>query len=131
MLDNQTNCVEILSENLDELDTKVKESIDLSKQFASLFSIFRSRKTHHIEHVTKEKNIMIKIKQKQNYEFKSEDPADEIAELLLERIKKFELIADGYKDRLIEKTPMLDAIADKVDKSNCDIKNVTNVIKKY
>lgn len=139
MLDEQTNCMETISDNLDELDMKVKESKSLSQQFASWFSIFRSTKTRTTHYVIKEektkeekiKRTLPEKKEKKEYEFKSDDPADEIAEKLNERLDIFARYATNYNETLKKQAPLLDTIADKVDKSDCDIKNVTKTIKKF
>lgn len=139
MLDEQTSCMETISENLDELDTKVQESKSLAKQFASWFSLFRSTKTTHTQYIIKDektkdektKRALPEKKEKQEYKFTSDDPAEEIAQKLEERMDVFARYANSYNEILKKQAPLLETIADKVDKSDCDIRNVTNVIKKY
>jgi hypothetical protein len=138
MLDDQTRCMETIIENLDELDTKVKESKSLAKQFKSWFGIFKSTKsiTQYVvkeEKVIEEKNNkrLPEKKERKEYEIVSDDPADEIAEKLSERLDIFAKYADGYKETLAKQSPLLDIMSDKVDKSDCDIKNINNKIKRY
>lgn len=137
MLDDQTNSMERITDNLDDLDIKIKESKSLVKQFGSWFSIFGSTKTTHTQYVIKEeKNEKIKHslpekKEMKEYEFKSDDPTEEIAERLSERMDVFARFANGYNETLKKQTPMIDIIGDKVEKADCDIKNVTKVLKKY
>ncbi len=139
MLDDQKNCTETIVENLNELDQKVKESKSLSKQFASWFSIFRSTKTTATHYVIKEEkpnneknhNMLFEKKEKQKYEFNSEDPAEEIAEALEKKLDKLIIYANGFNESMNKQKALLDEIEDKIGKSDCDVKNVTRIIKKY
>jgi len=138
MLDDQTDCMRTISSNLDVLDEKIKESKSLAKQFGSWFGIFNSTRPIVTEHMLKNENTntdnhrkFSENKTSQNYEFNSDDPAEEIAKKLEERIDKIEKYAIGYNQKLKTQDQLINKISDKVDKSNYDIRNVTKIIKKY
>lgn len=138
ILDSQTDQIQTINENLDELDEKIKESKSLTKKFSSWFSIFGSStsKTQYIVKNDKkikdvtEKKLPEKKEQKE-YNFMSDDPADEIASALSERIDKFANYAQNYNKSLMKQSPMLDTVGNKIEKSDCDIKNISKTIKKF
>jgi hypothetical protein len=137
-LDGQTECMETIITDLTELDAKVKESKSLTKQFSSWFGIFRStkRKTEYVfkeeekKEEKKKQNIPEK-KQNEEYDFDSDDPANEIAKALESRIDKFEQYANGYNKTLKKHGDLIEVIDDKISKSECDIQKVSHKIKKY
>lgn len=139
MLDDQTKSMESIIDNLTELDQKVQESKSLVKQFASFFGIFQSTKQNSTHYVIKNekyaseknKNIMPEKKEKQNYDFKSDDPAEEIAIALEQKIDKLAMHANKFNSKINKQQPLLDDMSNKIEKSDCDIKNVTKTIKRY
>lgn len=138
VLDSQTDQIQSINDNLDELEEKVKESKSLTKKFSSWFSIFGSNnsKTHYVVKNTNEtksapERKMPEKKEPKEYNFLSDDPADEIASALYERVDKFAMYAQNYNKSLTKQSPMLDTIGNKIEKSDCDIKNISKTIKKF
>lgn len=138
MMDDQTKSAENIIENLNELDNHIKESKSLVKKLSNWFSIFQYSKKSTTEYIIKEEKVLnnskLKLPQKKEnvkYEFNSNDPAEEIAIKLEERLDKFALYAENYKNILEKQKPLLNTIDEKINKSDCDVKNVTKTIKKF
>jgi hypothetical protein len=137
-LDEHTDSMIRTTQNLDDLDVKVQESKTLAKKFKSWFGLFSTTKstpipiqsTIHEPKSVREKYIRVK-KDDSEYEITSDDPADEIATKVMEKLEKLERHAQGFNEKLTKQVPLLDEISNKIDKSDCDIKATSAIIKRY
>lgn len=138
VLDDQTKSMESIIDELNIIDTKVKESKSLTKRFKSWFWIFypsesknikpSNTKTRRNSHENKTEK---KIYNKEDYKFDSDNPADEIADKLSQNLDIIGNYANDFNTTLKKQSPMLDQIHDGISKSDSEIKNITNKIKSY
>lgn len=132
VLNDQTQQIETIIENLDEVNEKLKESKSLTKKFSSWFGIFMQNtntnnctqklKTH--SHVNSKPPVKTEI------EFVSNDPAEEIAEKLFEKLELFESHANNFNRTLKKQNLLINTIEEKVEESEADLKNINKKVKK-
>jgi len=136
-LDENTDSMTRTLQHLDDLDVKVQESKTLVKKFGSWFSIFSTTKITPvqlpvIQEVKPIREIPIHVKKSDNdYEITSDDPADEIATKVFEKLEILERHAQRFTATMNSQTPMLDEMDNKINKSDCDIKSTNDKIKQY
>jgi hypothetical protein len=136
-LDENTCSMTRTLQHLDNLDIKVQESKTLVKKFGSWFGIFSTTKIRTVQQPVileakpiREIPIYVK-KSDDDYKITSDDPADEIATKVFEKLAILERHAQRFTDTMNSQTPMLDEMSNKIDKSDCDIKSTNAKIRRY
>ena len=136
-LDNQTIQMKTINNTLDNVDVQIKESKTLVKHFNNWWNIFRKKttlKTKQFEYSEHPQNELKKVNKqniKQNYEIKSDDPADEIADKMSIMLDELQIEANKFTSSLGIQANEISKIDDGIEKSNSEISNVSREVKYY
>jgi hypothetical protein len=134
VITENTERLEDINDELNKINTKIKKSKKLIHIFNSLFicCITQSSdeiiKTNKLKESTKSKEI-IELHNKVKYDLSSEDPAEQIAIIGINKLNNLENYVNDFNNELKKQNLMLDTIQDKTLTNISKIDNVTKQLK--